>query len=104
MAAVADCFVLTFRAVAAVARLPWASLNCEVDGTLDRIDRVTQFTAFTVHARLQVPDGTDVETARSALEKAERACLVANSLKAASHLDGAVEVVRTEPQRDPVGA
>lgn len=84
--AVADCFVLTFRAVARAGKFPWISLSCHVDGTLDRIERATQFTGFTVHALLHVPHGTDKETAERLLLKAERACLVTNSLKAASHL------------------
>lgn len=42
--AVADCFILTFRAVANASKLSWISLHCDVTGTLDRINRVTQFT------------------------------------------------------------
>ena len=84
--AVGDCLVLTFRAVARAAMLPWTSLQCRVTGTLDRIDRITQFTGFEVHATLGVPAGTDPERARRALEKAERNCLIANSLKAPIHL------------------
>jgi organic hydroperoxide reductase OsmC/OhrA len=90
--AVADCFILTFRAVARASKLPWTSLQCEAIGTLDRVDRVTQFTAFTVRAHLLVPAGTDREPALHALEKAERNCLIANSLKAKVHLVGDIEV------------
>jgi organic hydroperoxide reductase OsmC/OhrA len=57
-AAVADCFILTFRAVARGAR----------------------FTRFTTHARLSVAAGSDEAKAHPLLEKAEHACLVANSL------------------------
>ena len=92
VAAVADCFVLTFRAIAQASRLSWNSLSCEVDGTLDQIDRVTQFTKFQVSALLHVPPDTNQERARQLLEKAERACLVVNSLKAKSHLTAVVEV------------
>jgi len=84
--AVGDCLVLTFRAVARASKLPWTSLRCQVTGTLDRIDRITQFTAFEVYATLGVPAGTDPERARRALEKAEQNCLIANSLKAPIHL------------------
>src|SRR5688572_13319652 len=52
--AVADCFILTFRAIAKASRLPWISLDCDVAGTLDRVDRVTQFTHFDLKARLVV--------------------------------------------------
>jgi uncharacterized OsmC-like protein len=84
--AVGDCLILTFRAVARASKLPWTSLRCQVTGTLDRIDRITQFTGFEVHATLGVPAGTDPERARHALEKAEQNCLIANSLKAPIHL------------------
>lgn len=86
VAAVADCFILTFRAVAGASKLPWTALRCGVTGTLDRVDRVTQFTAFDLRAELCVPPGTDDALARRSMDKAERACLVANSLKAPVHL------------------
>ena len=92
--AVADCFVLTFRAVARASKLPWTSLHCEATGTLDRIDRVTQFTAFDVRAHLVVPEGTDPEQARRVLEKSEHNCLISSSLKSAVRLVSDVEVVR----------
>ena len=84
--AVVDCFVLTFRAVASASALTWIDLQCEVIGTLDRVERLPQFTAFDLTATLQVPAGANVDLARRALEKAERGCLVANSLKAPVHL------------------
>jgi organic hydroperoxide reductase OsmC/OhrA len=91
--ALADCFVLTFRAVARASKLAWVSLDCDAVGTLDRIDRITQFTVFEIRAHLLVPAGTDADQARRALDKAERACLISNSLKASIHLDAHVEVV-----------
>jgi organic hydroperoxide reductase OsmC/OhrA len=92
VAAVADCFILSFRAIARASRLEWDTLSCSVDGTLDRVDRVTQFTGFEVSATLHVPTGTDEEKARRLLEKAEHACLITNSLKAESHLETTVHV------------
>jgi len=92
VAAVADCFVLSFRAVARASKLDWVSLRCEVEGTLNRVERVTQFTAFIVRASLQVPPGTDPDRARGLLEKAEKICLISNSLKAAPHLEAKVEI------------
>ena len=91
VAAVADCFVLTFRGIAGVSRFSWVSLACRVVGTVDRVDRVTQFTAFEVRARLRVPSGANEEQARRLLTKAEETCLVTNSLKVRPHLDSVVE-------------
>jgi organic hydroperoxide reductase OsmC/OhrA len=91
VAAVADCFVLTFRGIAGVSRFPWVSLECNVTGTVDRIDRVTQFTALEVRARLRVPAGAKEDQARRLLVKAEETCLVTNSLKVQPHLESIVE-------------
>jgi len=93
--AVADCFILTFRAVANASKLSWISLDCDVTGTLDRVDRVTQFTHFDMTAHLVVPAGVDADKARHALEKAEQSCLISRSLKASVALDATVEIVPT---------
>ena len=66
-AAVADCFILTFRAVARGARFAWESLDCRVDAVAAK--------------------------AHQLLEKAEHACLVANSLVGSRAL--VVELVTT---------
>jgi organic hydroperoxide reductase OsmC/OhrA len=89
--AVADCFVLTFRAVARAAKLQWSSLRCDVEGTLDRVERVTRFTSFLVRATLEVPSGTDAARARDLLAKTEQTCLITQSLKGASQLEARVE-------------
>ena len=91
-AAVADCFVLTFRATAKFSRLPWLTLTCHASGTLDRVDRVTQFTGFALKASLRVPAGTDVEQARRLLARAEQGCLISNSLKGRVALEAEVTV------------
>ena len=90
--AVAVCFILTFRAIAKASGLSWISLDCDVTGTVDRIDRVTQFTGFEMTAHLSVPAGVDADTARHALEKAHRNCLISNSLKASIALVATVEI------------
>lgn len=90
VASVADCFILSFRAIARTAHLDWNSLTCEAEGTLDKIDKLTQFTAFKVKARLEVPQGTSEKKAHTILEKAEKYCLITNSMKAESHLEAEV--------------
>jgi organic hydroperoxide reductase OsmC/OhrA len=98
--AVADCFILTFRAVARTADLPWASLECDVTGKLERVDRVPQFTRLDIAAHLVVPRGEDAERARRALEKAERACLISSSLKGSIGLDATVEIAVAAHSRE----
>jgi organic hydroperoxide reductase OsmC/OhrA len=59
-------------------------------GALERHERVTAFTAFSLRARLVVAAGVDAATARAALERAEHGCLVSNSLKAPVALESEV--------------
>ena len=92
VAAVADCFVLTFRGIARTAKLDWLTLECKAEGTLDKLAGMTQFTKFKVAAELTVPPGTNEKKAATILQKAEKYCLITNSMKAESHLDGSVIV------------
>ncbi len=87
VAAVADCFVLTFRAIARASKLEWASLNCTAEGTLDRVDGTTKFTNFVLKVGLTVPATVTEEKARRILEKSEAGCLITNSLSGPVHLD-----------------
>lgn len=92
VAAVADCFILSFRAIARASKLEWQALDCHVEGTLERVERTTRFTRFDVTAALRVPAGTDEGRARRLLEKAEEACLITNSLSGTTHLETTVSV------------
>ncbi len=51
-AAIADCFVLSFRAVARASRLTWRSLQCDVEAVLERVDGTTRFTRVNLAAEL----------------------------------------------------
>jgi peroxiredoxin-like protein len=85
-AAVADCFVLSFRAIATASKYTWHHLEARTLGTVDRVDGKMRFTRFETHAKLHVAAGADVERAKRLLEKAETACLVSNSLNSERHL------------------
>jgi organic hydroperoxide reductase OsmC/OhrA len=80
-ASLADCFVLSFRAIARASKLEWSELECRVEGVLERVDDVTQFTGYTTFASLKVPPGFDAAKARRLLDKAEHLCLISNSLR-----------------------
>ncbi len=92
VAAVADCFILTFRAIARASKFEWNSVSCKVEGLLDRVDRVTRFTDYHVRVVLHVPPGTDAHKAERMVEKSEHVCLVTNSLNGQSHLDTTIIV------------
>jgi peroxiredoxin-like protein len=90
--AVADCFILSFRAIARASELEWIDLRCTATGVLDRVDRVTQFTAIEVSAELTLPAGGDTHKAEKLLHRAESSCLVSNSLKAPRSLKTTINV------------
>jgi len=85
-AAVADCFLLSFRAIARASKLDWSTLRCDVEGVLERVERTTLFTQFNINVVLHVPPGTRVERAQRLLEKSEQICLVTASLKSRTQL------------------
>lgn len=92
VAAIADCFVLTFRAIARASRMDWLTLACDVTGTLEREQGNSRFTTYLVHAKLTVPAGVDAAQAKVILEKAEHGCLISNSLNGIVKLDAEVVV------------
>lgn len=79
-AAVADCFILTFRAVSRAARFEWTSLSCRVEAVLDRTAGGARFVHFVTYASLEIGCDADASRAEPLLAKAEHGCLVANSL------------------------
>jgi organic hydroperoxide reductase OsmC/OhrA len=92
VAAVGDCFALTFRGIARASKLRWTSLTCQVWGTLDRVQNASQFTDFLIRARIQVPDGTNADQARRLLQKVEETCLITRSLSGTTRLEATVEL------------
>lgn len=92
VAAVADCFILSFKAIARASKLEWTSLSCDAEGVLEKVDRVTQFTAFHLRASVDVPEGTRPEKAERLMHMAEKSCLITNSLKADSYLEAEVTI------------
>jgi len=87
VASVANCFILTFRAVARASHFDWNAVSCSVTGVLDRIDRVTQFTEFRIEVTLRLPAGAEEHKALRIAEKSESVCLITNSLTGKKSLE-----------------
>ncbi len=94
VASIANCFILTFRGVSRAAGFAWEQMECQVDGVLDRVSGVTQFCKFTTRAKLTVKTGVDRNKAQELMERAEKVCLVANSLRGERHLE--TQFIETE--------
>jgi organic hydroperoxide reductase OsmC/OhrA len=91
-AAVANCLILSFRAIAKASGFEWNSLQCTVEGVLDRPERVTLFTAFNIHAVLHLPTDSKIGMAQRLLEKAGQICLITASLKSETSLTTDIQV------------
>ncbi|QEG20559.1 OsmC family protein [Mariniblastus fucicola] len=92
VAAVADCYALSFRAIAGMSKYAWKDLSCEVVGELDKASDGVQFVGFKVKARLVVDAEADVARAENLLKKAKGACFITNSLKVDAELETEVVV------------
>ena len=79
--------ILTFCAVAAFAKFPWAALSCRVEGV---VNRITRFVEVDISAQLTVPAATDAEHAEHLLLNAKHACLASHSLNATVRLEAAI--------------
>lgn len=88
--AVANCLILTFRALARARKLEWSNLAVDCSGEVDKTREGLKFTKFSLDAVLTVPGGTDEAQAREVLENAKKHCLVTASLTAETELNAQI--------------
>jgi peroxiredoxin-like protein len=91
VAAVVDCFILSFRAIAAASKFTWSRLECSATGKLDRVERKVSFTEIQIVAKLTIPADSAADRAKLLLEKAENSCFITNSLNSQRHLEITIE-------------
>ena len=103
VASIANCFVLTLRALARTAGFLWLGVECRVEGALERVEGVTRFTRFVTYAKLTVPSGSDETAARRLLERAEHGCLIANSLRGERRLEATIALQESADDRRRAG-
>ncbi len=82
MAAVADSFVLTFRAIADADGLDWRHLTCRAEGVLGSASTQMQITELLLSAEVIVPAESARAQAMACLDRAEQECLITASLNA----------------------
>jgi organic hydroperoxide reductase OsmC/OhrA len=80
VAAVASCFVTTFKAIADFSRFSFESLDVSAEGILEKVDSGYKFTQVILKPKLVVPTDAEADRGTRLLEKSERACLVSRSL------------------------
>lgn len=80
-AAVNSCFMTTFLAIAENSKLEFHSFSCESKGKLEQVEGKFLMTEILLKPTLVIYKYEDLEKAERILQKAEKACLISNSIK-----------------------
>jgi peroxiredoxin-like protein len=88
VAAVNSCFMTTFLAIAENSKLEFVSFNADAKGKLEKLEgQGFIMTEVVLRPKLLVSHARDVERAGRILQKAEKNCLISNSIKAETRLE-----------------
>lgn len=91
-ASVLSCYMTTLLAIAEYSKLEFNSFDCSAEGILEKVDGKFLMTEITLKPVLVIEDDAKKDRALRILDKAERACLISNSIKTTVHLDAEVEI------------
>jgi len=81
------CLMTTFLAVAERAGLAFSAYESTAEGRLELVEGKFQFTAITIRPSITLKSGEDAMKVKELIEKAERNCLISNSMKATVTLE-----------------
>ena len=94
VAAVNSCFMTTFLAIAENSKLEFVSFSAGAKGKLEKLEgQGFIMTEVLLRPKLLVNHARDVERAGRILEKAEKHCLISNSIKTETRLEPKVDSV-----------
>jgi peroxiredoxin-like protein len=95
--AVNSCFMTTFLAIAENSKLNFVSFKADAQGKLEKQDgQGLMITEIVLRPKLMVSDARDAERASRILEKAEKHCLISNSVKTEIRLEAEVSFAPTK--------
>ena len=80
-AAVQSCFMTTFLAIADFSKLEIVKLSCKAKGILEKVDGKFFMTEIILEPTIQIAKEEDYEKTEKIILKAEKACLISNSIK-----------------------
>ena len=94
VAAVNSCFMTTFLAIAENSKLDVVSFTANAKGKLEKLTgQGFIMSEVTLRPKLLIRHASDAERAGRILEKAERSCLISNSIKTETKLEPEVSFV-----------
>lgn len=93
VAAVNSCLMTTFLAIAQMSKLEFATFRAQARGQLDKVEgQGFQITTIVIEPQLTIMRESDRERARRILEKAEKNCLISNSIKTTVRIEPDIRV------------
>ena len=88
VAAVNSCFMTTFLAIAENSKLEFVKFNADAEGMLEKVEgKGLMITHITLRPKLVVKHDRDTQRALRIFEKAEKHCLIANSIRTETKLE-----------------
>lgn len=94
-AAVNSCFMTTFLAIAENSKLEFKSLTCPAKGKLSKVEGKFVMSQIILEPVLTILNEEDMEKAERILIKAEKACLITNSITAEVTLEPKIELAES---------
>jgi peroxiredoxin-like protein len=101
---VASCYVSTFSGIADISHFEFISLDLEAEGILKKEEGALRFSTIVLLPVVKIAREEDRERALRLLEKAEKSCLIARSIKCPVELRPQVKVEEELLQTAKVGA
>lgn len=92
-AAVSSCFMTTFLAIAENSKLEFNDFSCPAKGKLEKVEGRFVMSEISLDPQLNILHKEDREKAERILQKAEKACLISNSITSKVILATHIEVL-----------
>ena len=79
-AAVSSCLMTTFLAIAEYSKLDFVSFKCDSTGVLEKVDGKFVISEVLLFPEVVIADASKRDRTERIVEKAEKACLISNSI------------------------
>jgi organic hydroperoxide reductase OsmC/OhrA len=93
IASASSCLMTTFLAIAENFKLSFISFVCPAEGQLDTVEGLLVVSQITLKPIVSVSREEDIALAEKVLQKAKKACLIANSMKTTIFMKPTIEVI-----------
>ena len=81
LGSISSCFMTTLFVFADKMSLEISHYQCECIGEIEIVDGKYEFTTINMYPKISIPNGVLMDKAAQVLEKTQKYCLVANSVK-----------------------